>query len=61
MSKDRPYVVDGEFTKYFYEDVAAADDQARARVAAMPKCQICERPMCCGQLRAHHTCAGSLQ
>jgi hypothetical protein len=58
MSNERPYVVDGEFTKWFHQDVAAADAQARARIAELPKCQLCNRPMCLGQPAAHYTCVG---
>lgn len=57
MSKDRPYVVDGALTKWFWLDCDAADSQARDRIADMPKCQLCGAPMCCGQLSTHHVCA----
>lgn len=58
MAKDRPDVVDGEFTKWFWQDVAAADNQARAKAAEKPGCQRCGRPMWLSQLGAHYTCAG---
>lgn len=57
MAKDRPYVVNGEVTKWFWQDVDAADTQARERIATEPKCQVCGRPMCLKQQVMHHTCA----
>lgn len=54
--KDRPYVVDGEFTKAFYQDVAAADAAAAREAAKKPKCAICASPMWLEQPDAHHTC-----
>jgi hypothetical protein len=56
-NEKRPYVVDGVLTKAFFDDVAAADEQARARVGELPKCDRCGRPLCCGQPALHHNCA----
>lgn len=58
MSKERPMVVDGEFTKWFHEDVAAADEKARRKAAEMPACGACTRPMWLSQPGVHYACAG---
>lgn len=59
--KDRPDVVDGEFTKWFWQDVAAAEAQARRVAEGLPKCSKCQRPLWCIQPGVHYVCSGEVK
>lgn len=61
MSKNEPDVVDGEFTKWFWKAVAAADNAARLKASELPACAKCGGPMWCGQPAAHYSCLGVIQ
>lgn len=60
MANERPMVVDGEFTKFFWQDVAAADAHARAQTAKKPKCAKCGQALCLDQPGAHYSCVGAV-
>lgn len=58
VSEKRPMVLDGEFTKWFWEDVAAMDRAAQSKADGKPKCRVCDRPMWLDQPKAHYICSG---
>lgn len=61
MSKERPYVVNGEFTAAFHQDVAVAEANAAREAAKKPRCQVCGTAMWLGQPDVHHSCVRSMR
>jgi hypothetical protein len=55
----REHATPGGRCPFDWPGIAMAEQVARERGNALPKCDACAAPMWCGQRIAHHSCGGS--